>query len=188
MADNKKSAPQLIYESQESLYQKAVKAMELDRLIVQFAFKRENYLKAAEMFEEVGDYEDAPELAKRCRELAEQTKKDELEYKYQMAVKQKDKAKTAAGYGKAVRIFEETAGYLDSDKLKEECVANKTQLEKKAKMKSRIRTGIVLAIMVAAVAFFTSSKWTALKDNILGEKMEEPRFSQLEVEDERAEI
>ena len=71
MAEAKKDAKKKpIYESQESLYQKAVRKMQADRLIVQYAYKIDNYKLAAAMFDEVGDYMDAPALAKKCRELA----------------------------------------------------------------------------------------------------------------------
>ena len=82
MADTKNSAKAPIYESQESLYEKAVKKMNADKLIVQYAFKIDNYLKAAAMFDEVGDYLDAPEKAELCRELARKAEIEEKNSRY----------------------------------------------------------------------------------------------------------
>ena len=72
----------IIYASQVQLYEKAVQKMNADAVIVQHAYKADNYRIAAAMFDEVGDYLDAKELAERCRTLAEETKADELETAY----------------------------------------------------------------------------------------------------------
>ena len=167
MADNKKSAPKLIYESQESLYVKAVKVMEADQLIVQFAYKRENYLKAAEMFKEVGDYQDAAELEKKCRELAEQTREDEKEYRYQLAMTQEEDAKSAKGYEKAAKMFRSISEYKDSEEKSQECLAAMKKLNKKKKRKKVYLLCILAAALVAAVYYSASSSWKSLKSRLL---------------------
>ena len=167
MSDSKKSAPKLIYESQESLYAKAVKMMEADGLIVQFAYKRENYLKAAEMFKEVGDYQDAPELEKKCRELAEQTREDEKEYSYQLAMTQQEDAKSAKGYGKAAKMFQSISDYKDSEKKNQECLSVMKKLKRKKKRKNTAVLSILLAIAAAAAFYFMSPNWENLKNRLL---------------------
>lgn len=167
MSDSKKSAPKLIYESQESLYAKAVKMMEADGLIVQFAYKRENYLKAAEMFKEVGDYQDAPELEKKCRELAEQTREDEKEYHYQVAMAQAEDAKSAKGYEKAAEMFRSISGYKDSGKQDQECLTAARNLNRKKKRKNTVVICILIVIAVAATFYFMSSSWKSLKNRLL---------------------
>lgn len=165
MADNKKSS--IVYESQESLYAKAVQKMEMDKLIIQFAFKEENYRKAAEMFEEVGDYLDAPQLAAKCRELAERTKKEEKEYQYQRALTQKKEAKSAKGYEKAEKLFQEISEYQDSRQQMEECRRCREQLQKKRKRKKAGKGVVLLAVVLAAAAFFLSPQWNTLWTKIM---------------------
>lgn len=167
MADNKKSAPKLIYESQESLYAKAVKMMEADGLIVQFAYKRENYLKAAEMFKEVGDYQDAAELEKKCRELAEQTREDEKEYRYQLAMTQEEDAKSAKGYEKAAKMFRSISEYKDSETQWKKCLYNALKLKKKRIWKWIVGLCICGIIVAMGICFFESSKWDSLKREYL---------------------
>ena len=146
----KKQVETLVYETQESLYEKAVNTMNMDRLIVQFAFKIDNYLKAASMFDEVGDYADASELAQKCRDLAEQTKQEEKEYKYQLAVKQKKNAKTIKGFEKAEKLLDEISGYRDSNELYDDCVVQQKILLKRQKVKKGIYWTILLAVVFVA--------------------------------------
>lgn len=160
MAENKKSS--IVYESQESLYAKAVRKMEMDQLIVQFAFKEENYLKAAEMFEEVGDYQDAPQLAAKCRELAKQTREEEKQYQYQRALAQKKEARSAKGYEKAENLFQEVAEYEDSQRQIQECQNMRDQLQKKQKVKKAGKGALLLVAALAAAAFFLSPQWNSI--------------------------
>lgn len=160
MAENKKSS--IVYESQESLYAKAVRKMEMDQLIVQFAFKEENYLKAAEMFEEVGDYQDAPQLAAKCRELAKKTREEEKQYQYQRALAQKKEAKSAKGYEKAEKLFQEVPQYQDSQQQIQECRSMREQLQKKQKAKKAGKGLALLAAALIVAAFFLSPQWNTI--------------------------
>lgn len=167
MAEKKKTSPKMIYESKASLYDMACKAMNADQLIVQHAFKIENYLETAEMFEQIGDYKDAAELAKKCRELAEQTKKDEVEYRYLLAVSQKELAISGKDFGKAEKLFGQVAGYKDADALKAECAAEKVRLGKKAKARRRGKLAVLLLCVAAVVCFIRSSKWDKLQKKLI---------------------
>ena len=159
MAEAKKDAKKKpIYESQESLYQKAVRKMQADRLIVQYAYKIDNYKLAAAMFDEVGDYMDAPALAKKCRELAEAAGKEEREALYQKAQRQigegvledEDKCK------KLCTLLEGIGDYKDAPELLKKAQDSIANLQKKGKRK---RYGIVGAlagvVVLAAVLFFS---------------------------------
>ncbi len=165
MADNKKSS--IVYESQESLYAKAIRKMEMDQLIVQFAFKEENYLKAAEMFDEVGDYLDAPQLAEKCRELAGKTKEEAKEYQYQRALEQKREAKSAKGYEKAEKMFLEIREYQDSEQQVQKCRHQEEQLRKKRKMKRAGKGVTCLAAVFVLVIFFLSPQWNVVWTKIM---------------------
>ena len=110
MADNKQAANILVCESQEVLYQRAIKKMNADRLIVQFAYKIENYETAASMFDAVGDYEDARELAKRCRRLAEEARGEEKKDLYRRAMESRDNAQSEQEYERVAEAFGSLGG------------------------------------------------------------------------------
>ena len=157
----------MIYESKAALYEKAVQAMDADRLIVQHAFKIENYLDAAEMFEQVGNYKEAVELAQRCRELAEQTKTDEVEYRYQLAVEQKEQAKGPKGYEKAEKMLKQVAGYKDADQLLTECITQRERLQKKRKVKKILKVCVLLFCAGVVVKFLQSPSWETVQQKML---------------------
>ena len=106
-AAKKPAAKKPVYESQESLYAKAVIKMNEDAVIVQHAYKAENYRRAAAMFELVGDYEDAAELAQQCYRLADETEEEERVLRYGKAREKEEKAlesKEGAGTRFIVRL------------------------------------------------------------------------------------
>ena len=147
MADNKNSANTLVCESEKVLYEKAVKKMKADRLIVQHAFKIDNYLAAAAMFDEVGAYLDSAELAAKCRELAEQTREEQKKSQYQKALKQKEKAKKDSDYEKAIEMFRELGTYGDAEKEREECERQKKACESRLRRKE---ISVVLILLFCA--------------------------------------
>lgn len=163
MADKTNSAKEPIYESRESLYAKAVKKMNADQLIVQFAFKIENYEKAVAMFDEVGDYLDAPELAKRCRELVEETKKDEIRMRYEKALERKAQLKTVADYEKLETVFADLGDYENASQERTACKEKITALSKKS---NRIRAGVVAGVIACTglvIAGFTTGFFRYMK-------------------------
>lgn len=187
MAGKRQKGPQLIYESQETWYNQAVKTMNADKMIVQFAFKIENYLKAAEMFEMVEDYLDAAQMAEKCRELAEQTAREEKEYKYQLAIAQKKQASTAKGYEKAEKLLKEVIDYKDVNEHLKECHEKRLQLEKIARNKKLRKLSLMAIFVIAVVGFFMSPAWEELKNRVMPEKMEDPRVVQTEKKEEKKE-
>lgn len=167
----------LVYETQESLYEHAIQKKEAGELIVQHAYKAENYLKAAQMFEEVGDYEDAPWQAEDCRRLAEQAREDEKEKQYQLALYQMGNAKTVKGYEKAQKLFEGIAGYKDSQERAQNCASQSKNLSKKKKIKRIIKLMVGVAIIAGAVAAFQASPFPEQIAQLVGTKIEDPRFA-----------
>ena len=149
----KKKETKLVYETQASLYAKAVEVMKADELIVQHAFKKENYLNAAAMFEEVGDYNDAPQLAEECRKKAEQAGEDAVQKDYELAVYQKKRAKSLAQHEKAVRYLEKVRGYKDADTLLADSEAAILRLRKKKAVKKYIRFAV--AALLAGILFYS---------------------------------
>ena len=147
MADNKNSANTLVCESEKVLYEKAVKKMKADRLIVQHAFKIDNYLTAAAMFDEVGAYLDSAQLAAKCRELAEQTREEQKKSQYQKALKLKEKAKKDSDYEKAIEMFRELGTYGDAEKEREDCEKQKKACESRLRRKE---ISVVLILLFCA--------------------------------------
>lgn len=156
MADNKNSANTLVCESQEALYARAVKKMRADRLIIQHAFKIENYLTAAAMFDEVGAYLDSEELAAKCRKLAEETRAEQKKSQYQKALDVKEKAEKDSDYDKAITLFQELGTYENAQQELAECEKLKAAYEKSFKKKEvTLVVALVLCVGLVAGGFYT---------------------------------
>lgn len=151
MAERETSANILVCESQEALYSKAVKKMKADRLIIQHAFKIENYLTAAAMFDEVGAYLDSAELAAECRSLAEEARAEQRESQYQKAVNLQEKAVSEEDYQKAAAIFAELGVYKNAQQKKEECEGRIKELNRRVKRKC-VAIGLVGAVLIGLIA------------------------------------
>ena len=152
MADNKQAANILVCESQEVLYQRAIKKMNADRLIVQFAYKIENYETAASMFDAVGDYEDARELAKRCRRLAEEARGEEKKDLYRRAMESRDNAQSEQEYERVAEAFGSLGDYGDASQKERECrdVIRKMQTKRRRKISIAVLILVILAGTVTA--------------------------------------
>lgn len=148
MADTKNSAKAPVYESQESLYEKAVKKMNADKLIVQYAFKIDNYLKAAAMFDEVGDYLDAPEKAELCRELARKAEIEEKNSRYRKAQEKKSNCENVKDYEKLAEEFAQLGDYKDAVKEQAECENAIKRIYKKRKLRRFFSLAVVVTIVV----------------------------------------
>ena len=152
MADNKQAANILVCESQEVLYQRAIKKMNADRLIVQFAYKIENYETAASMFDAVGDYEDAREQAKRCRRLAEEARGEEKKDLYRRAMESRDNAQSEQEYERVAEAFGSLGDYGDASQKERECrdVIRKMQTKRRRKISIAVLILVILAGTVTA--------------------------------------
>ena len=163
MADTvKKDKP--ILETQESLYKKAMQKKNADQVIVQHAYKIDNYLIAAAMFDEVGEYEDAPQQAEECRALAEQTREEEKEFRYTDAVRRRKNASEEHDLQKVMDLFESLGDYKDAKEQASQCRQEMTRLQKKF---NRKRAGILAGIL-AVVGGITAVFASGLSDYILG--------------------
>ena len=63
---------------QQELYEQAVHLMNMGLLMVKPAGKRENFLQAADLFEQAGSFEDSDSLQKQCLSLAEAASLEEV--------------------------------------------------------------------------------------------------------------
>lgn len=168
---NAKKGPKLIYETKESMYEKGVDVMSSDELIINYTYKKESYLKAADMFESLGDFKDAPQLARECRARAEKAGAEAIQKKYEFAIFEKDHAQSQNEYKRAIRLFEEIKGYKEADSLCAECQASLRQLENRSKARKAIKFGLLAAAIVALLLFFRSDTWKNLKAEVFGFKM-----------------
>lgn len=168
MAEKKKTEPRLIYETPESQYKKAVALMQEDELIVKNSYKKDNYIKAAEMFESVEDYNDAAELAKKCRSLAEQADRDSLEKEYTFAVYEYEQAQTREDYELVLRLLEKIPGYKDTERLRGEAEKKLNEYRFRSRIVKAV-IGIILAVIIAVVLYLAHSGVLGeLKNNLLG--------------------
>ena len=152
MADKRKTSNILVCESQEVLYQRAIKKMNADRLIVQFAYKIENYETAASMFDAVGDYEDARELARRCRRLAEEARGEEKKDFYRRAMESRDNARSEQEYERVAEAFGSLGDYGDASQKERECrdVIRKMQTKRRRKISIAVLILVIIAGTVTA--------------------------------------
>ncbi len=140
-----------IYASQKQLYEMAVQKRSADAVIVQHAYKIDNYNIAASMFDEVGDYLDAKEQAQQCRELAEKTREEETEAAYRRAVERFEAGSTWQDMTKVTKLAAQLEGlgsYKDAPRMLEHC----NDIIRKDHKKHRIKLGCVLGILAAIIA------------------------------------
>ena len=142
-----------IYASQAQLYEKAVQKMNADRVIVQHAYKIDNYKIAAAMFDEVGDYEDAPVLAERCRELIKETIEDEKETTYQRCVYRMKDSATFLETDKIRKLtdsLQKLGDYKDSKEMFAKCSSLLRKKDRRHKAAVRSVLLILAALIVSA--------------------------------------
>ena len=149
----------IIYASQMQLYEKALQKMNADAVIVQHSYKADNYRIAAAMFDEVGDYLDAKELAQRCRTLAEGTKSDELETAYQRCVDRINDPSVFTDADKLRKLegqLKQLGDYKDSKTILDRCqkALRKKDLHRKIKVRS-ILGALILIIVLTVVGLRT---------------------------------
>lgn len=141
-----------IYESQQSLYEKALLKMNADQVIVQHAYKIENYNIAAAMFEEVGEYLDAPQLAEQCRALARESAEDEIKEKYARCRDNMAAAADPDKRGKLIKALESLGEYEDAPSMLEQCRRLERAQKKKKRLRRRIAGGAAVLLAAGIVA------------------------------------
>ena len=174
----------LIYESQESLYEKACAVTRSIDYIVQYRFKAENYQKAADMFRQVGNYLDAPQRVQECEAQAQKLLDDEKDYRYQEAVEHLAQAVDVPDYENAAGAFRELKGYKDSDTLLADCEKKKSAILNRRKRKVVSIIVVLAAAAVLCALFLRSSLWGRLKADIMDETYVDkslPRYQQEQV-------
>ena len=155
MAEDKSSA-KTIYESQASLYQKALNKLAADELIVQSAYRINNYLLAATMFEEVGDYKDAPAKAQYCREQAKKAEEQSVKTRYEAAVFRKDHIRQTEELQKLAEEFEALGDYQDSKEQAEKIRSDLKKTSRKGRVVRVLALAVLLCLAAGAAAVYFS--------------------------------
>ena len=163
MADKKKDK-KVSYESQESLYKKAVAKMNADEVIVLHQYRIDNDLLAASMFDDVGDYLDAPDLAQECRRRAQQARADEKVYIYKTATRREKEAEDVSEWEKVAEQYESLGDYKDAAERAEKCRVTVRKLQGKSRAKKY--TGLTVVILLAAALL--TGKITGFTDYMMG--------------------
>lgn len=146
-------------ETPEEFYERAQRYLGGAECAVPFQ-ERVHYLrKAADMFAGAGDYNDAPELAKKYANLADETEKDGYERAYAAAVERRRTAQTSDDWFEAARAFERIPGYLDADAQAAEC---QHILDRRANWKKPLlllRVALIFAVLIGFILFSRTDRF-----------------------------
>lgn len=156
------------YEAKETLYEKGMQRMAQAALVVQSAYRTENYTIAAEEFEGAGDYQDAAVKAEECRRLAVQSEKDGVEERYQKAVAAQGRVLDRNDADKLVDEFHLLGDYKDSKKRREECVKRAERFIRNARIKRVALVVVVIALIVLSVYGAKVGMWSYVKGLLYG--------------------
>lgn len=161
------SEKKTVYETQESLYAKAMAKLAADELIIQPAYRISNLKAAAAMFDEVGDYLDAPSKADFCRKAMEEAKKQGVRTKYDAAVYRMECAETSGEWEHLAKEFGELGRYEDSEEKAAYCTGRANALERKRKVFLGTLAGIAALIVILAAVSYYSGFYRYVKGRVL---------------------
>lgn len=163
-AAEKTANKEALIETQESLYKKAVTKIEAAPFIVQHTYKRENYLLAATMLEQVGDFKDAPELAEKCRKLAEDAAKEEKEWLYCRCCEREEDKNSVSDWEKIEEDLKRLGDYKDSKSH-----LKKVQgILKKTRAKQRTGRTMILGLLAVILAGIIAGYFTGFFRYLFG--------------------
>ncbi len=120
-------------------------------LIIQYAYKRENYQLAAEMFESLGGYLDSVEKARECRKKAQDTAEEEKIWRYERADRMQKEASNGDDLNHCAEEFGLLGDYRDSAQRRQQCQDLVRAGEKKERKKAAAGGIAVLLLVTAAV-------------------------------------
>ena len=160
----KKTNAEALIETQESLYKKAVTKIEAAPFIVQHTYKRENYLLAASMLEQVGSFKDAAELAVKCRKLAEETAGEEKEWLYRRCCEQEEENNTISDWEKIEADLKKLGDYKDSKSHLEKVQG----IMKKTRARQRAGRNVVIGLLALIAAGIIAGYFTGFFRYLFG--------------------
>lgn len=134
---------------EETKYTSAVELMEAIDCVERFERTVESLRSAAQMFEELGGYQDAANRHRECISLAEKFEKDGCEETYQHAEEMRSRAKTKSAFMAAISEFRRLKSFEafreQAEEKEEACQKAIRKLETKKVYK---RQGIALLTLV----------------------------------------
>lgn len=149
--DSENQGSETIDADKQHDYKKAKKLKKSIKCMVCCSEKVQMYQRAAEKFAELPGYENADQLAERCKELAENTRIKVINLTYKKAVKMKNAAKQPEDYKQAAIEFDKVKGHEDADQLSAECKKMYEKLESRKSINGAIRTAAVILFIIAFV-------------------------------------
>ena len=156
-----------VQETQESLYKKACAKLAADELIVQPEYRISNFQLAAAMFEEVGDYLDAPDKARYCRDEVERAKANAGETRYAAAVfRMKDVTGGQGEWEHLAAEFEALGDYKDAKEKAALCEEEIKTLKRRHKTKVRVWIAVLVLLAGLAAAAYYSGLYRYVKARV----------------------
>ncbi len=146
-----KAAKELPIETYETLYAKALVRMQAEPYILQSSFKRENYEQAAEMFKQLGSYQDAAELAEICRGKAEEAIEEEKAECYEKALHRRSEAESDSDWKSLADTFAKLGDYQDAPLYLQESRDNYAKKIKSLKHKRNVVLGCAAAVLIGII-------------------------------------
>lgn len=150
-AARKKAAAKPKLETPEDFYDQGVKYLAGARCAVPFQEQSTYYNKAAEMFAQAGELNDAPQLAEQYAAQAKTTLEEGYRDAYQAAMDQKKHAITENDWFNASRAFERISGYQDADQMAAECEHRLNRIHAARRPNTIAALVLVALVLVGAV-------------------------------------
>lgn len=148
---------------EEIAYNDAVGLMEAVEYTKRFEREVISLKNAAEKFDKLGEYKDAPALAEKCRELAEDARKKGTKKVYTQALDKLNSAKTKSDYVDAIEDFNRVKKYnYKVNECKENIEKCKSVIAHLETIAAYKRRGIVIGIIAVLAIIFVNTPFFPL--------------------------
>ena len=144
-------------EEKELNYKKLVDLMECMNCMTLYQTKVDMYLNLSSQFSNLSGYKNSDEYAKKCSQLAKETKDEITKIIYKRAQSYKDKAKHSSDYKLAADEFRKVSGYMDADDMFSLCNQLSMQTEKNVVIKNLVHCCIILLCIILIIIGYNTS-------------------------------
>ena len=146
-------------ETPEEFYDRAQKYANGAECAVPFQERALYCRKAAEMYAGAGDYQDAPELARKYRNLAESVEQDGYEHFYAEAMERKQNAQSDDEWFEAARAFERISEYKDAAAQAAGCQQVLDRRESMRKPLLMLRVAVIFGLIIGFIIFTRTDRF-----------------------------
>lgn len=146
-------------ESPEEFYDRGQKYVNGAECAVPFQERALYCRKAAEMFAGAGDFQDAPELARKYRNLAESVEQDGYESAYAEAMERKQKAQSDDEWFEAARAFERISEYRDAADQAAGCQHVLDRREGMRKPLLLLRVAVIFGLIIGFIIYTRTDRF-----------------------------